>query len=1171
MMNENVTYLLSTQIQKHLDSTNISDTQISLVNKDIDTIDVLDDVKFHQLKSNVEVFYISNNYIKSFSNIEQFSKLRIISAANCCIQKFGDIIALKKLPQLSVLNLQFNPITSLPFYRAVIISMFPSLTMLDSIKITLKEREAVEVLLQQRDLYIKWISNNYFHLEQLNLIIRQLKLHYELFYQYFEKRCFSNQEIFCKFSHVLSSSFYRFDYLLNILPGPDILTPKDTVDEFLLLQVRKKYFDTKQKTSRSPKKDNNQWLSCYKDILAEQSVQINKSLISLVNAREQVQELVMNAFPQLRSTYVKVDSSQYLINLLPNQTSMFLSSSVTPGSINTSPNQNMNFQDKQKILSPDHYVVTPQHHSESEIKKKNGVFSKNDSINDHTPDTISESVNEKPVTPTQENTAQFFHDSNITSQNVFDIEKDESINFTSKEDLSENHHNENVAHETQTSLSCKNSNIPDADQSSSLLTFSQSHISSSNLVKDVVNSKAKVLTKELTDKSTKNKAIDSHQLKRAIIEDFEHFSGRNYTQKQMDIQTKRSSHLLEQLKKHRTDIIQANEKVDMLERMNDQLRFSLSEARRQMNTAVEEVQEVSESKTVKIHELNARVAELESIIDKLFDQQNEMENFYKEKAVMKEYIAKQNIALHLLDTQSIDPSSKYALLGIEHLDLQLEQSNIEFAKLQLLKTCFQGFKNVIFEKKRINKIVDAFEARKIQRHCFSKWFNLYKTRYISPEQIGSLCNLADEYYRQNVEREVLNGFVRYLKSNRYERRLNKRADLSFKSVIFEKWENARFNSQRNDFLFSKAEYFYKIRILSKVFGIMKRNYGKQQSIELYERKAKNFERTYLLLKSFRAFKSETSSSRQKNNSEVLLMWHRYILSDKLAKKQKKHAIMMQQKNEKRLFVNVFTAWKNITHRSSYIETICNALAKRHRLLILGRFFSNWKHSLLIRFGEALLVYRTNEQLMTNKYIDERNKRVSLEEELTKSNISLAKQENDIHMMEIMNSTDKDILNEINEQKMTLNDKLSEAQNQINQKQAEVNGWQQKWAEKAADTSFEHSSIGNFESPTQKKFKLTNKLLNTDSTPFMDYMHVHIDNDMEKPHINHEIPNEKMQESEKNKKRSNSIEKQLEDQFLKISSLLSNPPKKLHVYNSKSPVNGLNVNVKTDSTLSLDEL
>lgn len=92
------------------------------------------------LLNNNRIYRIAAHLEESVPNLER------IILTNNYIQELGDIDALSTLPNLRVLSLINNPVTSKPHYRHYVIHKLPHLRLLDFNRVKLAERKAAEAL-----------------------------------------------------------------------------------------------------------------------------------------------------------------------------------------------------------------------------------------------------------------------------------------------------------------------------------------------------------------------------------------------------------------------------------------------------------------------------------------------------------------------------------------------------------------------------------------------------------------------------------------------------------------------------------------------------------------------------------------------------------------------------------------------------------------------------------------------------------------------------------------------------------------------------------------------------------------------------------------------------------------------------------------------------------------
>lgn len=120
------------------------------------------------LRNNIDSIDLSDNKISVIENIPKLTRLKVIFLANnkisaiqsdfaACvpnleilvlhnnkIQYFDELLKLRDLKQLKIINLSDNLVTEIKDYRLKIISLFSSLYCLDFERVTLLERKASE-------------------------------------------------------------------------------------------------------------------------------------------------------------------------------------------------------------------------------------------------------------------------------------------------------------------------------------------------------------------------------------------------------------------------------------------------------------------------------------------------------------------------------------------------------------------------------------------------------------------------------------------------------------------------------------------------------------------------------------------------------------------------------------------------------------------------------------------------------------------------------------------------------------------------------------------------------------------------------------------------------------------------------------------------------------------
>jgi hypothetical protein len=113
------------------------------------------------LAQRVRVLYLSNNSIASLQGIQQFSNLTTLSLANNSLRYIHDLTPLAALTRLERLALEGNVVTSMPFYRELLLGICSSysgadtntpprgLQVLDGVKVSAQEQGGVRALFRK--------------------------------------------------------------------------------------------------------------------------------------------------------------------------------------------------------------------------------------------------------------------------------------------------------------------------------------------------------------------------------------------------------------------------------------------------------------------------------------------------------------------------------------------------------------------------------------------------------------------------------------------------------------------------------------------------------------------------------------------------------------------------------------------------------------------------------------------------------------------------------------------------------------------------------------------------------------------------------------------------------------------------------------------------------------
>eukprot|EP00053_Salpingoeca_punica_P020084 m.207400 g.207400 ORF g.207400 m.207400 type:complete len:185 (-) comp17788_c0_seq2:299-853(-) len=103
----------------------------------------LTDVSLLKKMPDIEVLSLSGNCLTSLKSFTNCLKLSELYLRKNDISSMEEIAFLTTLPNLRCLWLSDNPIASLPDYRGTIIRMVPGLTKLDNLVISTEERQSV--------------------------------------------------------------------------------------------------------------------------------------------------------------------------------------------------------------------------------------------------------------------------------------------------------------------------------------------------------------------------------------------------------------------------------------------------------------------------------------------------------------------------------------------------------------------------------------------------------------------------------------------------------------------------------------------------------------------------------------------------------------------------------------------------------------------------------------------------------------------------------------------------------------------------------------------------------------------------------------------------------------------------------------------------------------------
>lgn len=320
----------------------ISPQKISLVDKYITKIDSIP-----KKYTKVDTLFLSNNCIESLEGIEQFQLLNVLSIANNCISSFYELNHLNQLPQLKVLNLEFNPVTQLPYYRYQVIHRVPSIRLLDQKEVTATEKSKATKILKKEETTLNLMFSNETLIAKLTRAIDDLKFNQEY-----------RDDIIKKLNEIDPSHFEGLDAngIIELYDFPEVYTEDDRpiVYELLRKEVRKIHnirlfgggsmreslqntLPVVGKTSKKLQAANSKkrqlyesWDICYSEVLLHQQSKIASLLYDL----EQEHANIVNEMGG--GSYIEPERTKFL-----NQTKNTLNTQNKPSITNRSTDEGL--------------------------------------------------------------------------------------------------------------------------------------------------------------------------------------------------------------------------------------------------------------------------------------------------------------------------------------------------------------------------------------------------------------------------------------------------------------------------------------------------------------------------------------------------------------------------------------------------------------------------------------------------------------------------------------------------------------------------------------------------------------------------------------------------------------------------------------------------------------
>ncbi|RYG60068.1 hypothetical protein EON64_19615 [archaeon] len=123
---------------------------------------------------------VSNNALTSVEGVEQFANLDTLSVSNNLIRYMEDLAGLRSLSHLKKLSLQGNPVAKLPFYRDFVITLCPTLEVLDGLRISDGLRAVCMVNMRQVQVHMQTALRNALRNLLLANLLQKTKLKKEI-------------------------------------------------------------------------------------------------------------------------------------------------------------------------------------------------------------------------------------------------------------------------------------------------------------------------------------------------------------------------------------------------------------------------------------------------------------------------------------------------------------------------------------------------------------------------------------------------------------------------------------------------------------------------------------------------------------------------------------------------------------------------------------------------------------------------------------------------------------------------------------------------------------------------------------------------------------------------------------------------------------------------------
>ncbi|EQC33683.1 hypothetical protein SDRG_08787 [Saprolegnia diclina VS20] len=154
----------------------VDGTKLNMVNKAIDVIGPV----VASVARTTTCVYLSQNNLASLAGLEQFGHLKMLSLGSNAIARFDELAHISS-PHLKTLYLVGNPICESPNYRPRVLQLLPTLSVLDTLDISTKERQVSSFLIAQDASLRQLLAENHGAITRLEWLVQRIALHKEFY------------------------------------------------------------------------------------------------------------------------------------------------------------------------------------------------------------------------------------------------------------------------------------------------------------------------------------------------------------------------------------------------------------------------------------------------------------------------------------------------------------------------------------------------------------------------------------------------------------------------------------------------------------------------------------------------------------------------------------------------------------------------------------------------------------------------------------------------------------------------------------------------------------------------------------------------------------------------------------------------------------------------------